>query len=137
MDVPRRVCICGDRDWRDPEPIRTRLRQLPRSTALIHGAQRGVDRLAARIAVWLGWEAAQVEAIPADWDVHGIAAGPIRNQAMLDTGIDLVLAFHDNLSTSRGTADLVDRAVSRGIPVEIINSHGQTQYIEQRRLNLE
>lgn len=47
-------------------------------------------------------------------------AGPIRNEQMLQEGQpDKVLAFHENLAQSRGTADMVRRAAKAGVPVEI------------------
>lgn len=49
----------------------------------------------------------------ADWDKHGKAAGPIRNRAMLDSGVDLLIAFPGG----RGTQDCVRAAKERGIPV--------------------
>jgi hypothetical protein len=53
------------------------------------------------------------EVFHADWERHGKAAGPIRNQAMIDAGADLVIAFPGG----RGTADLIRRARKAGIPV--------------------
>jgi hypothetical protein len=51
---------------------------------------------------------------PADWKTHGKAAGPIRNQRMIDHGQpDLVLAFPGG----RGTADMIRRARVAGVPV--------------------
>jgi hypothetical protein len=61
----------------------------------------------------------RVEEYPAQWHRYGQAAGPIRNQEMLKTGIHLVLAFHPNLSESKGTKDMVTRAASAGVPVHI------------------
>jgi hypothetical protein len=61
-----------------------------------------------------------VVAVPAQWDTYGPAAGPIRNKQMLDLGPDLVIAFHNDLSKSRGTVNTVREAKRRGIPVEII-----------------
>lgn len=61
--------------------------------------------MAANIASSLGM---RVEAHPAQWSVHGRAAGPIRNQAMVDTHPDLTLAFM--CDGSRGTADCVRRS---------------------------
>jgi hypothetical protein len=46
-----------------------------------------------------------VIAMPADWANHGKAAGPIRNRKMLDLKPDLVLAFHADLTNSKGTKD--------------------------------
>jgi hypothetical protein len=54
---------------------------------------------------------------PADWNTHGKAAGPIRNQAMVDLGADLCLAFPR--ADSKGTWDCVRRAADAGIPVHI------------------
>lgn len=54
-----------------------------------------------------------VEVHPADWGRYGKAAGPIRNQEMLESGIDLVIA----LPGGRGTADMVRRAEGAGVPV--------------------
>lgn len=130
------MLVCGDRKWTDPGPIRNRLRLLTRTTVLVHGAQRGADRLAAHVALLLGWDPDHIEAFPAAWDDHGIAAGPIRNQQMLDSGpIDLVLAFHDRISESKGTADMIHRAKRAGIPIEVI-SHTGTEHIHQPRLAL-
>ena len=84
---------------------------------VIHGAAPGVDTLAGEYAEgsW-GWT---VRAYPAKWDEHGKKAGPLRNQQMLDEepGIDLVLAFPDD--QSRGTWDMVERAVKARIPVRV------------------
>ena len=115
-----RVLVCGDREWTHETTIRRRLQQLPRDATIVHGAARGVDRLAAVIARRLGWSAEQIEAFPAEWDRLGTSAGPRRNQAMLNSGIDLVLAFHNDLTQSKGTADMVRRAQAAGVPVEII-----------------
>ena len=81
---------------------------IPRHPGITGGA---ADTLAA--------EWAQARAIPcrlflADWTTHGRAAGPIRDQAMLDTGKpDLVVAFVGD----RGTADMVRRAREAGVLV--------------------
>jgi len=50
----------------------------------------------------------------ANWRTHGKAAGPIRNQQMLDEGRPhLVVAFPGGT----GTADMVRRAKAAGVPV--------------------
>src|SRR4051812_20252077 len=54
---------------------------------------------------------------PADWHTHHSAAGPIRNQEMVDLGADLCLAFPRR--TSRGTWDCIRKAADAGIPVRI------------------
>jgi hypothetical protein len=58
----------------------------------------------------------------ADWQKFGKAAGPIRNQQMLDEGKpDLVIAFHEDLENSKGTQDMINRAKVQGVPVRLIS----------------
>lgn len=56
---------------------------------------------------------------PADWQKYNKAAGPVRNGEMLKLhpDINLVLAFHDDIDSSRGTADMVARAQKADIEV--------------------
>lgn len=54
---------------------------------------------------------------PADWTKYGKAAGPLRNQEMVDAGADAVFAFPT--PASNGTLDCMARAWVRGIPVFI------------------
>lgn len=79
---------------------------------LVHGAATGADTMAGKIAKELGW---QVEEYPADWNKHGKAAGPIRNQQMVDLGADICLAFP--LGESRGTRHCMKAAERAGIKV--------------------
>lgn len=79
---------------------------------LIHGAARGADALAVKVAASLGWE---VLAFPADWNKHGKAAGPIRNAEMIKYGPDLLVAFP--LKSSIGTRHAMQLALKARIPV--------------------
>jgi hypothetical protein len=84
---------------------------------IIHGAAPGADSIARLAAEDLGL---RTEAHPADWARYGRrAAGPIRNQEMLDSGIDLVIAFPGG----RGTADMVRRARKAGITIREVDTH--------------
>ena len=93
------------------------LKKFPLKTTIIHGAAKGADRIAGEIAVGLGFN--EVIAVPANWDKHHRAAGPIRNQVMLDMKPDLVLAFHDDPNLGKGTADMVSRARRAGVEVQV------------------
>lgn len=118
-----RVLICGGRDFTDVALMRRAIMkhvgQLPGpprlTVTLVHGAARGADSLAARIAAEWHWP---VVAYPADWKTHGKAAGSIRNQQMLDTKPDLVLAFPT--PQSRGTWDMVRRAQAAGVRTIVV-----------------
>jgi hypothetical protein len=116
-----RILVCGDRNWTNAEAIRFHLQKYePSETTVIHGDCRGADRLAGAIARELGME---VESYPADWKKYGKAAGPIRNQQMLDDGKpDYVLAFHENIVASRGTRDMVERAKKAGVHGKVIKA---------------
>jgi len=58
---------------------------------------------------------------PADWEKYGRAAGPIRNKQMIMEGKpDLVVAFHNNISKSRGTKNMVTQARRHGIRVQMM-----------------
>ncbi len=55
----------------------------------------------------------EVERYPADWEQYGKAAGHIRNQQMLDSGVDIAVEFPGG----RGTADMRARLNKAGVPV--------------------
>ena len=81
---------------------------------VIQGGARGADQIARE---WCIARKIAYVNYPADWTVHGKAAGPIRNQQMIDRGRpDRVLAF----SGGKGTADMIARANRAGVPVELI-----------------
>lgn len=116
-----RILCCGDREWSNIEVVRKRLSSLPKDTVIIHGACRGADYLCGMIAKDLGFS---VEEFPADWRRYGRQAGPIRNRTMLDTGPDLVIAFHNNIEKSKGTANCLLQAGTLGIKYEIVTEVG-------------
>ena len=115
------VLVTGDRDWNNYDSIRTELEKLPSGSAVVHGACRGADRIAGEIAEELGLEP---RPYPADWRRYRGGAGPIRNQQMLDEEpeISLVLAFHPDLTKSKGTKDMVERSEKAGKPVRRIKA---------------
>lgn len=122
----KKVLVTGDREWSDITRVVEVLKVYRPGTILVHGACRGADVTCAAVAEALGFE---VRPYPADWAQFPRAAGVIRNQQMLDEEhradepIDLCLAFHNDIARSRGTADMVARAVKAGIPHELITSH--------------
>lgn len=112
-----RILVTGSRNWTDEALIRAALRQQAVGTegqpkVVVHGAARGADRIAHQIALEFGWTA---DPHRADWGRFGKAAGPIRNQEMVDLGADICLAFV--MEGSVGTVDCIRRAEEAGIPV--------------------
>lgn len=119
-----RVLICGSRGWSDPAPINALLAGLDvlaegagEKLVVIHGDAPGADRLAKKLAHQWG---AEVIDEPADWERYGKAAGPVRNQKMLDEHEpDLVYAFRAE-GKSNGTDDMVTKAKAAGLPTYVV-----------------
>ncbi len=110
--MSKRVAVTGGRDFRDRSYVYTvldRVHQASTVSVLLVGDARGADTHA------LNWALAR--GIPflvfrADWNSKGLAAGPLRNQDIIDTGRpDLVVSFPGG----RGTADMLNRARRAGI----------------------
>jgi hypothetical protein len=110
-----RVIICGGRDYNKQQFLFRKLDELqiehgPFDT-VIHGDAPGADRLAHNWALLRG---ITVVPVPAEWDRHGKAAGPIRNRRMLsDYDPDLVIAFPGHA----GTDDMMRQADAAGVEV--------------------
>jgi len=98
----RRVMVTGSRDWQDKDVVFGALdREWDKDydLVIVHGAcPTGADAMADE---WATINGRPVERYPADWATHGRAAGPKRNQAMIDTKPDALLAF--SRDHSRGT----------------------------------
>ncbi len=125
-----RVLVCGGRTWGWAHPTESDYRQrlAARQRAktysvldafhnrepidvVINGDARGADRLSSK---WATHRGVPVARYPANWKHEGRAAGPIRNQRMLDIGRpDIVVAFPGG----HGTADMVARAYDAGVRV--------------------
>jgi len=117
-----RLLICGDRNWQDRSCIKDwiehAVREYHGNVIVIHGAARGADTIAGLAA-----KANSLEVIefPAEWSKYHRAAGVIRNAKMLLEGNpDAVWAFHDKIEESKGTADMIRRALRAGLPVRLI-----------------
>ena len=118
-----RILITGSREWDNAELLSFELglaiggsgRPLDQ-VVLVHGAcPTGADAMADRIARDYGY---RTERHPADWDRHDKAAGPIRNQEMVDLGADICLAFFKDGAGNRGTTNCAAEAARAGIPVK-------------------
>jgi hypothetical protein len=111
------VIVCGSREWTDKAPILRVLSGLEEHSIVIHGAQRGADVLAGEAAKELGLHVLPEEA---DWSAYGKAAGPMRNDKMLETLVKAATtynqtvhcyAFHSDSKLGRGTRDMVRKCM--------------------------
>lgn len=109
-----RVLVCGGRKYWNEEAVFSTLHGLAEKhgwLTVIQGGADGADLLARE---WAQLCYHGLVTVRADWAAHGRAAGPIRNQQMLDSAKpDLVVAFPGG----NGTADMVRRARAAGVPV--------------------
>lgn len=113
--MAERVLVCGGRDFNDRDFIWNELCRLDAERGpfkvVIHGAASGADSEA---MIWAQGCGRKHAPFAADWRAHGKAAGPMRNQRMIEVGRpELVVAFPGG----RGTADMVSRAERAGIEV--------------------
>jgi hypothetical protein len=141
---PSRLLVTGSRSFADASVMTEALLSaiddycLGLKVVVVHGNARGADRIAADAARQLGL--LEPEAHDAEWDgpcrptcqrghrrpgrgggTICPAAGNYRNQAMVDLGADLVLAFPLGQSMFTGTRDCMRRAVAAGIPVREVS----------------
>ncbi len=112
-----KVIVCGCRNWSNRKIIKKRLWELPSNTIIVEGGCDGADLMARDVALEIGLEVVE---FPAAWKKYGKSAGPKRNIKMLDTGPQLLIAFHDDLTKSKGTKHIITEARKRGIEVEVI-----------------
>jgi len=114
-----RVLVCGSRVWPDADVIVDILKDLQDQhgdeLVIIHGGAKGADKLAHEYCLILG---IKVEVFLADWTRYGRGAGYHRNTKMLNTGPDLVVAFHSE--NSPGTGHTIRQSQDRGVPLLVV-----------------
>lgn len=114
-----RLIVFGSRTWSEHGAISHDFQELcalypEELITLVHGAcPSGADYWAQLFARDWGFH---VERYPADWETHGRAAGPIRNEHMAALGADLAIGYHMQ-GESRGTDDMARACERHGIPV--------------------
>lgn len=116
MSMSYTICITGERCITCFKPLICKLLLAHKPTKVIFGDCTGVDTSAKEVC-----EEYKIsyQVYFADWTQYGKAAGPIRNKQMIDSKPDLVLAFHTNLTKSKGTKSTIKLAKQAKIPVEI------------------
>lgn len=139
-----RAIVAGSRKWTDEAKLCSVLDSYYVSSdnfTLIHGAGPGTDTLADSWAkiINAGFpnKLIEIEPYSAKWAdpcdpnfcypnhrrqrfdgaTYCPAAGPRRNQIMVDSGADIFLAFIVNGALNKGTQDCINRAEAAKIPV--------------------
>ncbi len=123
-----RVLFSGSRKFADDEAVIEMLEGLikkvggdPSKITVVHGGAPGLDSVVGILAKSMGMK---VEVHEADWHIHAKAAGPIRNQKMVDLGANLLVAYP--LPGGSGTQDCIARAVKAKIQTFVFDSVGRT-----------
>lgn len=94
---------------------------------MICGGCQGADEIAASVGNELGFE---VVVENARWTQFGKAAGPMRNKKMIEKALEMknthvgsslkLIAFHDDLSSSKGTKHCINEALKKGVSIRIV-----------------
>lgn len=107
-----KILVAGSRDWDDYMSIFDELKiYVNNDVTLIHGDCRGADKISNEIGKLLNFK---IKKYPANWKLHGKAAGPIRNREMFysenkkNEQIDLALIFHSDIKNSKGSKDMLN-----------------------------
>ena len=109
------VIVTGGRDFTDADMMLDTLAEVERRyggvSLIVQGGAPGADTIAATLARMCGISYLTYRA---DWDEHEKAAGPIRNEKMLNAHPDAIVVA---MPGGRGTADCVRRAQRKGMTV--------------------
>lgn len=110
--VKMHVLVCGGRDFQNKDFLEgtlDRLNNFVKINEIIQGGAPGADKLARE---WARERNIKINTFYAQWIKYGLAAGPIRNQQMLDEGKpNLVIAFPGG----KGTANMIELAKKAGV----------------------
>lgn len=109
-----RVAVVGSRAFPALGLVSSFVGALPGSVVLVSGGAVGVDECAASC-----WRARGLQPVVLPF-VRGVgrAGGPVRNRQLVGS-VDLVVAFHDGVST--GTAGVIACARRLGVPVFVVS----------------
>lgn len=120
MNQPKyRIAVVGSRTFNNYPVLHRILDSLgPSLGTVVSGGARGADSLAAQFA--RERKLPLREYLP-DWNVHGKAAGFIRNKTIVQN-CDGLIAFWDG--QSRGTLDSIQYALKLGKPVAVYDFNG-------------
>jgi hypothetical protein len=113
-----KLIIAGSRNYEDYQQFKVYVDYFTQNIfpniEIVSGNARGPDKMAIRYAVEHNLN---YRIFNADWEGHGKAAGPIRNEQMANYA-DALLAFWDG--KSRGTKHMIDIARLAELKVRVV-----------------
>lgn len=108
-----RTIVAGSRTWDNFDIMETVLNARD-ITEVVSGNAKGADELG---EWWATKNGVQIKVFPANWSLHGKAAGYIRNEEMAKYA-DALVAFWDG--KSKGTKHMINLAHKYGLQVEVV-----------------
>lgn len=112
-----KVIIAGGREFNNYELLKRKCDSILSKTdspEIVSGKVKGADSLG---ELYAKENKLKVHEFSANWNMHGRAAGPIRNEEMGKFS-DSLIAFWDG--KSKGTKHMIDYMKSLGKPVRIV-----------------
>lgn len=114
-----KTIIAGSRAITDYRAVKRAIRDSCYTVAeVVSGGASGVDILGEK---WARAHSIPVKRFPADWELHGKSAGPIRNKEMANYA-DALIAIWDG--KSRGTANMIQLARKSNLPIFVYHPVG-------------
>jgi hypothetical protein len=114
-----RVIVAGAVAWADEVAVRCELAKLPTGSVVIHGDCPGADEIAGRVAAALGHAVEPMAKSKDDYAKFRKAAWKGLNERMLATGCELILVFHPDIASSRGSGHLIELAKAANVEVRV------------------
>ena len=121
MSNDLRIIVAGSRTFNDYDLLESTLSDYLKennNVTIISGAAKGADQLGERFARKYRYN---LKYFPAQWDMYGKSAGPIRNRKMAEYAAEergVLFAFWDG--KSRGTKSMIDLAKKSGLEVHVV-----------------
>ncbi len=117
-----KVIIAGSRTIQDYKLVVTAMQRCGFTvTKVVCGMATGIDRLGEQWAIANG---IPVKEMPADWNRHGRAAGPIRNRQMAEYA-DAAVVIWDG--KSRGSRNMINEMIRRDKPYFVMLTESEDE----------